>query len=38
MIFSMILIMVTITLTNSFSIKKTPKYVNKFMIFNKKLF
>ena len=36
MLFSTILIMVTITLTNSFSIKKTPEYVHKFMIFNKK--
>jgi hypothetical protein len=36
MLFSAILIMVTITLTNSFSIKKTPEYVHKFMIFNKK--
>jgi hypothetical protein len=36
MLFSTILIMVTITLTTSFSMKKTPEYVHKFMIFNKK--
>lgn len=37
MLFSSLLIMLTITVTNSFSMKITPeKYVHKFMIFNKK--
>lgn len=37
MLFSTILIILTISLTNSFSMKKIPeKYVHKFMIFNKK--
>ena len=37
MLFSTIIVIFTISLTNSFSIKKTPeKYVHKFMIFNKK--